>query len=317
MLKITKKVIVSGIISFIILSFFCFFYYNIPVHSICEDGSTDYKWQENKFYMSMDEGISFGKTDSLGYINKNTYDDVDILIMGSSHVQGLPVSNNDNVSTILDEKLPNKNVYSIATSGHNFKVCISNLEAALEKYKPEIVIIETNKLKLSSKEIEDVLSDDMDDIHSTSNKIVAFLQKNPFLRLSYSQIESLSNQISEEKKEYDFDNTLTRSLIGYISDILIKNDCKAIILFHPTVDLDCDGELLLGEEEQYSDTFKDICEEFDIEYIDMSDKYIEEYEENKLLPTGFINTAAGYGHINKNGHRMFAEEIYKKIGEME
>ena len=60
-----------------------------------------------------------------------------------------------------------------------------------------------------------------------------------------------------------------------------------------------------------------MCYQNGLNFIDMSNRYQEEYKKNYTVPSGFINTAVASGHINKHGHRMIAEELYKAIEEIE
>ncbi len=43
----------------------------------------------------------------------------------------------------------------------------------------------------------------------------------------------------------------------------------------------------------------------------MGARFLREYEENHLLPYGFANSAVGKGHLNRYGHAMIADELYK------
>ncbi len=313
------NITISSLLAFIILNVFCFFYYNVPIHSKSADGASDYVWEKNKYYCSATEGISWGKTNNEGYFNISDYEgDVDILVMGSSHLQGLSVKQEDNVSTIL-ANLTNKNVYNIAVAGHNFKVCTANLDSALNKYKPDIVVIEASRLVFSLEEIEKTISGHLSEISSSENKIINFLQKSDFLRLTYSQLESFMNNSkgSSSSIENDIDEENTGRLLKYISDISNKYNVKVIILYHPTVSLNEDGTLLANSNIDVSNSFKNLCEENGLSFIDMSNRYQEEYKKNYTVPSGFINTAVASGHINKYGHRMIAEELYKAIEEIE
>jgi len=44
---------------------------------------------------------------------------------------------------------------------------------------------------------------------------------------------------------------------------------------------------------------------------------MREYEEKNVLPYGFWNTLPNAGHLNKDGHRMVAEELGKVIDRLE
>ena len=44
---------------------------------------------------------------------------------------------------------------------------------------------------------------------------------------------------------------------------------------------------------------------------------MREYDEKNILPRGFWNTLPNFGHLNKEGHRMVAEELCKVIERLE
>lgn len=48
----------------------------------------------------------------------------------------------------------------------------------------------------------------------------------------------------------------------------------------------------------------------------MGDAFLKEYEASYEVPYGFSNTSPGTGHLNRTGHRLVAEELYKMIGEV-
>lgn len=307
------------LLSFMILSVFCYFYYNVPVHEACDDGSTDYVWEKNKKYYVATEGISLGKTNNEGHLSNFDYaiiNSIDILISGSSHFQGFSVSQKDNIENVLSNLLADKTVYNISISGHNFKVCVSNLEDAISKYKPKLIVLETNKVLFSNDELLSMINNDIVDIASNNRGIIGFLQKNPFIRLAYEQISSFVNNGNNENQTNNilFNADLTDYLLKYIKKIC--GDTKVLILYHPTVDINKDGSLSVNSNKNDSSTFSDLCFENDIYFVDMTDRYLYEYEENNIVPSGFINTKIGSGHINKYGHKMIAEELYKVIKEI-
>lgn len=317
-----KNIIISGVIAFIALTFFCCVYYNVPIHKQTKDGATDYSWEPYKNYSSMIEGYGKGKTNNEGYMNIYDYEDgmnIDVLVMGSSHLQGLQIDINDNCSTLLNSMLEDKNVYNIAIAGHNFKTCISNLENALNKYKPKIVVIETSRINLSNKEIEDTINDQIPEIKSNENPVIKFLQRNPLLRLLYNQYENYKSNTNDEEdtssSQSDFCEKGTNNLLAYINDTCIAYDVKPIIIYHPTVSINKD-EMIVNRDINVSNNFAKLCEMNSITFIDMSNRYIQEYENSNIVPTGFNNTGVAKGHINKYAHKMFAEELYKAIQEM-
>ena len=130
------KVMGAGIIAVAILNILCLFYYNIPIHQRNPNGATDYIWETEKFYSRGTEGFAWGKTDKNGYNNKKIPEKIDILLMGSSHMEAFNVSQNKNTAVLLQDMLKEsgleEGVYNIGTSGHEFLRCLSNIEAALD-----------------------------------------------------------------------------------------------------------------------------------------------------------------------------------------
>ena len=187
-IKWFAKAVVSGILAFVILTGFCFLYYNVPVHSKTADGASDYSWEKNKFYSRGTEGFAMGKTNNEGYVNTFDYEDgmtADVLIMGSSHMEGYNVPMTKSTAGYLTEMMPDEVVYNIAISQHSFINCADNLEAAVEKYKPsKYVVIEALELYYSDEKIQSVLDSSMEELESHSGGIIGLLQKNQFCRRS-------------------------------------------------------------------------------------------------------------------------------------
>ena len=49
----------------------------------------------------------------------------------------------------------------------------------------------------------------------------------------------------------------------------------------------------------------------------MSERFLQAYEAEHILPHGFANTAMGQGHLNADGQRLVAEALYDAILEAE
>ena len=97
-----------------------------------------------------------------------------------------------------------------------------------------------------------------------------------------------------------------------MSFIRSKTDKQVIILYHPAVSIEKDGSLKLltnGAEPYY----RKACARYDIDFVDMSDTFMQAYENDHIIPYGFNNTTPGAGHINAAAHRMMAQEVYKVL----
>ncbi len=324
MLKNILKFILSIIISVTVLTLFCMLYYNTPVHFDNIDGATDYHWKNNAFYSRATEGFGTGKTNNEGYINTFDYyekDKIDILVMGSSHMEALQVAMNESTSELLNNMLKDDTVYNIGVSGHNFLICASHLKNALQKYKPsKYVIIETSTINFNENDLSQVINTgSLKKITSNSNGIIGFLQQNQFLRLAYTQFNNFKNGVTNDVEVDNSLNTfnveLINNLLSQMQDIAIDAKTKLIILYHPSTILNDNGEIALSQNTENVDKFNELCNNNNIIFVDMSERFVNEYNANYVLPYGFSNTSVGSGHLNKYGHKMIAEELYRVIKE--
>lgn len=321
------KVLSAGLVAGIILTAFCFLYYNVPVHVKCEDKTTDYVWEKNKFYSRGTEGFAMGKTNNEGYMNRYDYNksnNIEVLIIGSSHMEAYQVAKNESTASRLDDMLGGKKVYNIGTSAHDMMVCITNYNDALKKYKPsKYVVIETDSIRFNKTRIKNIIDGNYKELESYNGGIVGLLQRNPYLRLLYKQLKGTNNEgedvVNNTPSEMDMigmteeEKVLWDKIIERISKESNKYGVKTIIMYHPTIQLKEDGSLLVNKDYSYTESYNDICKKYGIELLDMTNRFIVEYDNNKVLPYGFINSSVGVGHLNKYGHAMVAEELYDLI----
>lgn len=322
-MKWIVKLLCSTIVAFIVLGIFCLIYYNVPVHYNNPDGSTDYIWDSNYLYARMTEGIGYGKTNNEGLMNEFDYKEgmnIDVLVMGSSHIENQYIPMKDNVVSLLNDMDSEKTYYNLGVSGHNFRTCVSNLKSALDKYKPDYVVIETDTIMFDNNDIISVINGDFEKISSSSNKLLIALQHNPLIRLSVSQIESFIDNSLNIKYDIAYQNNnldkeYTGKLLKYIDSVAKEFNCQVIILYHPTI-MTYDR---VGFKYQIPDktvsSFAELCQQYDIDFLNMSERFETEYRKDFTLPYGFINSRTAFGHLNVEGHRMMAEEIYNLIKE--
>lgn len=326
------KIILSAILSFAILTAFCFLYYNIPAHKNNDDGSTDYKWESNVFYSRATEGFAWGRTNNDGFVNSFDYTKgmpIDVLIMGSSQMEAFQVNMDESTSAKLNDLLGEKTVYNIGISGQSLLSCVQGLESALQKYSPrKFVILETSRLSFSPKDLDDVLNGTYTRIPPHTGTLVSLLQKNQYLRLLYAQVNNYSkrssgdidedNNSSNDKTTLTDDNViLTGSMLKMIAKTVSSyNGVRAIICFHPNLSVNSENDLVIDRNDNSVEIFKKLCENNGVIFLDMSEKFKHEFSENHILPYGFPNTTIGKGHLNNNGHTMIAEELYKIIREV-
>lgn len=334
-LKALGKITISGIIAFMILTLFCYFYYSVSSYVINSDGVTNYNREADSYYFWGIEGFGWGKTNNEGFNNMFDYEDnmkIDVLIMGSSHMEALEVYMGESSASRLNSLLENEVVYNIGFRSHDFLICADNLKVALKKYQPtQYVIIETPVVSFSDEEIALVLNDEVPEIviNRRAKGIVAkmfdLLRKSSYFRLIEAQKDAFFRNLqSDGKADIEDPEILTKSDVAahdkLLSDLLCKMSASAeeygaklIIAYHPSVSIASDGALNLNADQDAITRFKQSCDVNGILFLDMSNRFKEEYESTYILPYGFPNTPVGSGHLNKYGHAMMADELHKLI----
>lgn len=323
------------ILAFILLNIFCLIYFNVAVHRPTSTGATDYVWESNKFYASAKEGFAFGITDKDGYNNIYPHKQdqkIDILVMGSSHMEAFQVSQDENATYLLNKQLHDRGnndfAYNIGISGHDFLRCAANLSSALNTFKPtKYVIIETGSVSFSESSVDAVLNGSFPKIASHDEGIIGCLQRIPYLRLIYQQLESFigineaADTVAEDSAQtIEVTPSYTESfnrLIQEVSETAKKASVKLIVIYHPEILLNADSSLHIDTNPDYLKLFSNACSANGVIFVDMSNKFLSEYQSQRIIPYGFSNTAVGVGHLNKDGHRMVAEMLYQVIAEDE
>ena len=102
---------------------------------------------------------------------------------------------------------------------------------------------------------------------------------------------------------------------AHTAELVSKQNCKFIFLYHPDVLVDEKGNAYTDTDKIYLAYTKELCEKYGFIFVDMSATFLQAYEDSYILPRGFANTKMGYGHLNLYGHEMIAEELYQVITE--
>ena len=312
------------------------------------DGATDLRFPPYSNYATLIEGFSHGNFNNEGYNNLFNYENgmsIDILLMGTSHMQGCNVMPQENAANKLIS-LSGKKVYNIGMGTHFFPICVRNLPPAIKKYKPsQYVVIESTLVNFSEQELNNMLSFDVpkvtynislgenvgvfrtfyrkyirDGLQNISKAFTSLylIKRNVFLHIRNFLVSNYPSEQQEKELPYVPTNPILLSqILKQMSETVKDAGAKLIIAYHPSVALNKDGSLKIEGNPEDVKIFAEACEQNGIYFIDMSERFLSEYEKNYTLPNGFFNTSIGMGHLNKNGHRMFAEEIYKLMQRIE
>ena len=335
LIKRLVRLAVSMVFALVLLSLFLLAYSFTGVHITNKMGATDYRWEANQLKSNMYEGFSWMRMNDEGFNNSFNYSDVDgidILIMGSSHMEGVNIPKEKNVGYLLNNEYLSEFVtYNIGISGHTIDRCVNNLEDAINYYNPrKYVIIETSDVNLDLNQMQKVVEGSLSRIHSYDSGIVYVIQKYiPSVLSIYREIDnwmSASKSILR-KQILTFSETVGAkaeneddylAVLGRMMDIIEKSadGIKVIIVYHPDTVLDNNG-YLISPQDSSIDLFKKTCGEHGIYFVNMFDDFCREYDDNHELPHGFTNTAIGVGHLNTLGHRLIADKLGNVIREIE
>jgi len=263
---------------------------------------------------------------------------IDVILMGSSHMEALQLMQADNCANIL-AALSGKKVYNAAIRGHDFTNCAGHFENALKKYRPsKFAVIETMIINFSDEELNQILQ------HKVASKNKTFSQENiradglrgfyakylrefihknffPIFSMIVGRVKNLfpceNVNINSVKPVSSNNPVLLSKVLKRMSETVKNFGAKLIIAYHPLVELENDGSLKILGDDKAVKVFAEACKENGIYFIDMSERFLSEYKKNYTVPNGFFNTSIASGHMNKYGHRMLAEEIYKLMQKIE
>lgn len=328
-IRILCKIVFAGIAALLILSLLFSCYFRVPVHRVNPNGNTDFVWEPNSSWVRITEGYSWGNFDENGYNNVEVISDPDIIVVGSSHMEATNVMQDEGTAYVLGELLQGKyTVYNLGISATDFyKVC-QYLPQTLAMYDecPRYIIIETSTTAVTGEQLEKILEHSIEPLSSYDSGIVANMQKIPFLRMVWFQIQNGLLDMMFPMPDYEkgedgemqtankvvWDDQTYDDLFAYLGALQAQYDTQFIIFYHPMEQLNSDGSIYFAADES-TELFERGCVNQDIIFVNMADKFTEMYYEQNRVPHGFSNGRLGYGHINKYGHQAIAQAIYEVI----
>lgn len=319
------KAALAGGVSIVLLSMMTIIYNFTGVHIENPTRATDYMWEPKQLKTTMVEGFSWFKMDKNGYNNVFLQDnDIDILLMGSSHMEAVQVSKYENTGYLLNNYLKEQQVYNIGISGHAIYNCVDNLENAVNTYKPKrYVIIETSTVELEIDSMEMVLNGTYPHIVSYDDGLIYTIQKNiPAIKALYKQVEEWKTsqaKVTDFPKERIQDYTehsytdILKDFLSKAADSVKNKGVKLIIFYHPDTMIDEAGNMINTTDSTALEAFQTTCDMNGIMFIDMTETFQRLYAKEHILAHGFSNTAIGEGHLNAAGHKAVSKKIASAI----
>lgn len=324
------KAAVAGAAALLLLCLWCSFYYNVPIHYTNETGATEYKWESHKFFRKGTEGFAFGRTNNDGFNNLRDYgpgEQIDILLMGSSHMEGMNVKPGENAAAVLNRLFAGeKYTYNIGISGHTLSYCLSNLDAALDTYAPlGYVVIETRTLSFGQEELAALAEGSVPPIPSHTGGLVELMQRLPYLRLLYTKyVKDGGDGEGEPQKQAALPQVDTAGKAALLDTVLARaaESCQAhgvqpMIVYDPVVYTERNGAAYTDTDPAELTAMETACRKNGILFVDLTESYLSLYREGHKFPYGFANTTPGMGHMNRWGHERFAQAVYDVIRDRE
>lgn len=320
--KWIRKALLAGLAAFALLCAACAFYFNVPVRVHSPDGATEFTYEAHRRYWRGTEGFGTGRTNNEGFNNlrdRAPGDEINVLLMGSSHMEGFCVPQADSAAAVLNRLLDGeKYVYNIGMAAHTFPYCAEHLDTALTVYAPtEAVVLELASLRYDPALLDAAADGELPEMRSHEGGLITALQKIPYLRLFYTKYlqgggEAAAVGTGEGTAAGDFEASLAR-LMQKLGETGRKHGVDVILAYTPTILPDADGELLPQEPEGERALYERLCAENGLRFLDLTARNIEAAQEYRALPFGFANTTPGTGHINALGLRVFAEGVYDAL----
>lgn len=332
--KKAVKIAAALVLALAVLDLFCFWYYNPAEYDWDESRATDTIREPGAFTSRATEGIAWAAMDANGYNNPEApgEDGVFVLMMGSSHTEGLNVMQHETAASRLQEKLGARGVegrvYNIGISAHDLTRNAANFERALDRFGPSgYVVLETQHVKFNKSAIEAAMSDSFTRYAATEPVISEWISDRPLLRTLYRQWESFFLEGGEDGEAASAEIITEEMLDQYqqaMTDLLLKlreaalaQGSELIICYHPHLLLGEDGGASSDADAGCHAAFTAACADAGVPFLDMTETFMQAYAEQSILPHGFANTAPGAGHLNPAGHDMIAEALCEMILERE
>ncbi len=323
----TGKIVLSGFISLIVLSFISVLYYNYGIRKTNHTGATDYYW-ENRFYCQMYEGFGVGYRDRWGFNNSYGMPDsekVDVLLMGSSQMEANNVpwkcSAAYRVNDLFRSNKYDINVYNIAMEGHDLSRQIHNLPDALDEYNPSGFVILEQMGEPDFDNILKCIEGGYERSPAFDTGWIYYFQRIPYFRIARKQLSNIKMAFSaadngsetggtrEMIRPQDCLTVKKKRILKYISDVCNEHNCTPVLLY-------LSGRGSGGGFAKYYDIdseWVELCRENGVVFIDTDDEFEKDMNEKGILPYGFWGGEYGSGHLNSNGHAAVARTLFTAL----
>lgn len=276
------------------------------------------------------EGRGRHSVDGKGYLNPDLpLAEEYVLVVGSSYVQGKEVKAGKRFIDLMNNELSDSPeelaVYGVSQDGFYFPQMVKGFQALLQEFPDaKTIILELNANSYSAKALTEAREQHPFDPSQTGEGIganltglqkavIAIKEWFPILNLGKTQLTAMLSRDSgasaaPETSEYAMEEAIDVA----VALLRAQYDGRLIVFYHPDVDIQPDGSLTLEEDERRS-LYWEACGKYGVEFVDVSDAFLEAYEREYIVPCGFSNTKMGSGHFNEAGHQICADVLLETL----
>ena len=212
-MKKTIKTLLSwclaAVISLLIANLISFFYRSGAGSIPRENAFSTSIRTPNSRMVRGSEGYGINHVDENGYLNDDTLPLKDnyILMMGSSHAEGLQVMQQDTMTSVLNRLIdPNaRTVYNLGTAGYTLPLIIQGFQAGLEEFPhASAVMIEISQLTFSADELTQAMDQTKYDPASAGPALMNSLDAGRRLRNKMLELVPLISLLRQQFESMNF-----------------------------------------------------------------------------------------------------------------
>ena len=325
----------AGLCAFLILCVLSLCYFQRPMYLPSEFGNTDFRWPAGGRWLQMIEGISWGQFDQWGFNNPQVVENPEILVLGSSHMEATYVRQSQTMAQQLQGLLGDRGqVYNMGISGNHLPKSLQYLPATMEIFEqpPRLIIIEAQSLEMSDWAVGTILDRSIPSIYSPRPRWQEAILGLPYLRLlAKQQSLGIGDLLLPERSPGPApepepalpmfpadapEGSTYGPLFSEIQDLQQQYGTAFLVVYHPLESLQEDGSVRFLRD-PYAEMFDYQARQYGIGFLDLTEDFEELYRQEHRLPHGFATGEIGFGHLNRDGHRVAAQAVYRWITEKE
>lgn len=321
------KMIVSFSCAFILGNVACFFYSNTANSITNLDRYTTIKRKTRHYNFYGCEGYGITSTDENGFYNDGRIspEDAEILCVGSSQTEAIHVDTEENYVSRLNKY--DHRAYNLGVSGSFMSENLYRLPFIPRFFSHCKIIVHETPVLPSLKEWDKIIYyleendapvENLD--WKNKNFLFRLFHSMPCAELIYDNIKKIFyGRTQNIDNEDSIDMSQYREKANYAMHLLQDRlgDIPLVIIYLPEYRLEKDGRLSITSDDKCKQILQEACEANHIRFVhdQLSSVIINNYEASRILPRGFLNGRAGFGHLNTEGHRMVAETLHRILQE--